>query len=92
MYNYVRALEYGLARLSDLPLSLRLIRELHGRLMEGVRGEAQTPGEFRITQNWIGPPGALLNAATFVPPPPDQMREALMPWNLTFTHPPGFRR
>ncbi len=83
VYNYVRALEYGLARLSDLPLSLRLIRELHGHLMEGVRGErlprreAQTPGEFRTTQNWIGPPGVLLDGATFVPPPPDQMREAL---------------
>ena len=77
VHNYVRALEYGLERLETLPLSLRLIRELHGRLMEGVRGEHQTPGEFRRSQNWIGPPGCLLNDATFVPPPPDAMRHAL---------------
>lgn len=77
VHNYVRALEYGLQRLETLPLSLRLIRELHGRLMEGVRGEHQTPGEFRRSQNWIGAPGCLLNEATFIPPPPDAMREAL---------------
>lgn len=75
--NYVRALEYGLERLTTLPLSLRLIRELHARLMEGVRGEHSTPGEFRRSQNWIGPPGCTLNDATYVPPPLVQMREAL---------------
>ncbi len=52
--NYVRALEYGLERLSTLPVSLRLIRELHARLMAGVRGERATPGEFRSSQNWMG--------------------------------------
>ncbi len=75
--NYVNALEYGLKRLETLPVSLRLIRELHERLMAGVRGEHATPGEFRRTQNWIGPPGCTLNEATFVPPPPAEMLEAL---------------
>jgi len=77
VHNYVRALEYGLERLDTFPLSLRLIRELHAHLMEGVRGDHQTPGKFRRSQNWIGPPGCLLEDATFVPPPPDQMQAAL---------------
>lgn len=68
--NYVDALNYGLTRLQELPLSLRLIREIHGRLMVGVRGQHATPGEFRRTQNWIGSAGATLNTATFVPPAP----------------------
>ena len=75
--NYVRAMEYGLRRLDELPLSLRFIRELHGILMEGVRGEHATPGEFRKSQNWIGTPGATLNEATFVPPPVTEMQECL---------------
>ncbi len=75
--NYVRAMEYGLKRLNELPLSLRFIRELHGILMEGVRGEHATPGEFRQSQNWIGPAGATLNEATFVPPPLTEMLENL---------------
>ena len=75
--NYVRALEYGLERLSTLPVSLRLIREVHARLMEGVRGESATPGEFRRTQNWIGAPGCTLNEATYVPPPVAEMHAAL---------------
>ena len=75
--NYVRALEYGLERLDTLPVSLRLIRECHARLMEGVRGEHATPGEFRTSQNWIGRPGCTLNEADFVPPPPTEMRAAL---------------
>ncbi|MFN2289750.1 MAG: Fic family protein [Anaerolineae bacterium] len=77
VYNYVRALEYGLDRLQTLPLSLRLIREIHARLMEGVRGEHGTPGEFRRSQNWIGPPGCSLKEATFVPPPVPEMKAAL---------------
>ena len=56
--NYVTALDYGVARLKRLPLSLRLVRELHGKLMTGVRGDSATPGEFRRTQNWVGPAGA----------------------------------
>jgi Fic family protein len=75
--NYVRALEYGIHRLKDLPVSLRLIKEIHERLMDGVRGENQTPGEFRRSQNWIGPPGCTLMDATYVPPPPREMQETL---------------
>jgi len=73
--NYVKALEYGLDRLLTLPVSLRLIREIHGRLLEGVRGEHKAPGEFRGSQNWIG--GASPNDAVFVPPPVVDMHQAL---------------
>jgi Fic/DOC family protein len=72
--NYVRALEYGLKRTATLPISLRLIREVHGKLMKGARGNHMTPGEFRRTPNWIGPPGCTLLDATYVPPPVPQMR------------------
>ncbi len=78
--NYVRALEKGLRRLKKLPLSLRLVRELHGELMRGTRGAHATPGEFRRSQNWIGPPGSTIETATFVPPPPHEMTEALADW------------
>ena len=66
--NYVTALEYGLRRLDSLPLSLRLMCELHERLMRGVRGDSAMPGEFRHRQNWIGYPGSTLADATYVPP------------------------
>ncbi len=75
--NYVRAMEYGLERVKTLPVSVRLIREIHSILMEGVRGEHRTPGELRTSQNWIGPPGCTLNEATYVPPPAEEMRNAL---------------
>jgi Fic family protein len=75
--NYVKAMEYGLERLNTLPVSLRLIRELHERLMAGVRGEHAYPGEFRRSQNWIGQRGCTLNEAEFVPPPVPEMQEAL---------------
>ena len=78
--NYVVALEYGIERLKTLPLSLRLVRELHEKLMTGVRGQHATPGEFRRTQNWIGRPGATLAQATYVPPPPDTLGEHLSAW------------
>jgi len=78
--NYVTALEYGVRRLKRLPLSLRLVRELHARLMKGVRGDRATPGEFRRSQNWIGPLGSTLETATYVPPPPQDMQEALWAW------------
>jgi len=78
--NYVKAMEYGLKRLKDLPISSRLISEIHGILMEGVRGEHLTPGEFRRSQNWIGSPGGLLNEATYVPPPVEEMHQALSDW------------
>ncbi len=75
--NYVTALEYGLERLRSLPISLRLIKEIHERLLSGVSGEHGTPGEFRRSQNWIGPKGCTLEGATFVPPPVPEMSEAL---------------
>lgn len=73
--NYVRALERGMELLPELPLSKRLIREMQSELMRGVRGERQTPGEFRRTQNWIG--GRNPTEALFVPPPVDHLQEAL---------------
>jgi Fic family protein len=78
--NYVLALEYGVERLRKLPLSLRLVRELHERLMRGVRGNTATPGEFRRSQNWIGPAGCTLADASFVPPPPDRLLDCLGAW------------
>ena len=75
--NYGRALNYGIRRLPDLPLSLRLIREIHAELMRGVRGKGKAPGEFRVTQNWIGAQGATLSSAGFVPPPVPDMDAAL---------------
>ena len=77
VHNYVIALEYGIERLKTLPVSLRLIREIHERLMTGVRGDLWTPGEFRRSQNWIGSPGSLLESAAYVPPPVDEMHVAL---------------
>lgn len=76
--NYVTALEYGLRRVKDLPVSLRLMRELHERLMRGVRGQNLTPGDFRSRQNWIGnDPLCKIQNATFVPPPVREMTNAL---------------
>lgn len=75
--NYVRAMRHGLDRLGTLPVSVRLIREVHRVLMEGVRGGNLAPGELRTTQNWIGPPGSTLAGATFVPPPAHAVPEAL---------------
>ncbi|MGK0353566.1 MAG: Fic family protein [Planctomycetota bacterium] len=75
IFNYVSALDHGLKRLKELPLSLRLIREIHEKLLQGVRGEWKTPGRFRDSQNWIG--GENIGTATFVPPPPVEMADAL---------------
>lgn len=75
--NYVHALNGGLRRLAELPLSLRLIREIHATLMDGVRGANRDPGEFRRTQNWIGPANCTLASATFIPPPVPEMHECL---------------
>jgi len=75
--NYVRAMNHGLERLRDLPLCLRLIREIHHELLTGVRGSHRTPGEFRRSQNWIGAPGCTLAEAAFVPPPPHMLMEVL---------------
>ena len=78
--NYVRAMNHGLSRLKKLPLSLRLVKEIHLKLMEGVRGEKMKPGEFRTSQNWIGPPGCSLADATYIPPPVREMNKALGQW------------
>lgn len=78
--NYVTALEHGIERLESLPMSLRLVRELHEHLMTGVRGGHATPGEFRRSQNWIGRPGETLAQAKYVPPPPDVLGEHLSAW------------
>lgn len=75
--NYVVALKYGIKRLKKLPLSLRLICELHEHLMKGVRGGHATPGEFRRTQNWIGKPGSTLANASYIPPPPHELMNCL---------------
>lgn len=75
--NYVNAMNYGLSRLQELPVSVRLIREIHERLLQGVRGMRLTPGELRRSQNWIGPAGCTLNEAVFVPPPPHEVPIAL---------------
>ena len=78
--NYVVALEHGLARLESLPVSLRLVREMHDLLMRGVRGDMAAPGEFRRSQNWIGSPGSTLSQATYVPPPPAELMGCLDAW------------
>ncbi len=75
--NYVRAMNRGLARLQELPVSVRLIREIHAEMLQGGRGSRLTPGELRRSQNWIGPGGASLTSATFVPPPPEEVPTAL---------------
>lgn len=78
--NYVVALEHGIKCLDTLPLSLRLVKEVHGKLMKDVRGDHATPGEFRRSQNWIGPGGCTLANATYVPPPPSELMSCLGEW------------
>jgi Fic family protein len=78
--NYVDALEWGLLHLAKLPLGVRLIREIHRRLLAGVRGRERMPGEFRTTQNWIGAHGSTIENARFVPPPPDELPPLLADW------------
>lgn len=75
--NYVRAMNHGLERLKELPVSVRLIKEIHQRLLSGVRGAEREPGELRRSQNWIGPGGCTLNEASFVPPPTEEVPQAL---------------
>lgn len=78
--NYVVALEHGIQRLPKLPLSLRLVREIHAKLMKGVRGDRATPGEFRRSQNWIGAQGSTPATAAYVPPPVAEMKDCLANW------------
>lgn len=75
--NYVRAFEHGLKRLNELPVCLRLVRELHEILLQGVRCEYRMPGQFRTSQNWLGTPGCPIQQANYIPPPPEQMMECL---------------
>lgn len=79
--NYIAALEHGLRRLGEgFPISLRLMREMHAQLLTGVRGQERTPGEFRISQNWISSPDNRASTARFVPPTVDDMWKALDDW------------
>lgn len=78
--NYVGAMRTGLERLRELPISTRLLREIHRELMVGVRGEQLAPGELRRTQNWVGPPGSTIETAPFVPPPPEELADLLADW------------
>jgi Fic family protein len=80
VHNYVLALDYGIERLKSFPLSLRLVREIHEKLMTGVSGYHATPGEFRRSQNWIGPAGSNPVNADYVPPPVEEMTELLSDW------------
>ena len=89
VHNYIQALEYGLERIRDLPLSLRLFRELHARLMEEVRGQEMHPGEFRREANWVGPPGCTAETATYVPPLVAEMHESLHALERYFHQPSG---
>ena len=84
--NYVVALEHGIARLKELPLCVRMILELHEKLMDGVRGHQATPGRFRKTQNWIGRPGSTLATASFIPPPANEVEPCLAHWEKFLHH------
>ncbi len=75
--NYVRAMNLGLERLRELPVSIRLIREIHHELMQGARGQHLTPGQLRQSQNWIGPAGSTITTAAFIPPPPHEVPSLL---------------
>jgi len=85
--NYSNALRYGLQRVKELPFSLRLLREIHGMLLEDVRGGNRNPGEFRVSQNWIGPHSSTPKTADFVPPSVHHMTRALE--NLEFYYHEG---
>lgn len=80
--NYIQALNHGISRLANIPLSLRLIKEMHRILMTGVRGQEKTPGEFRRTQNWINSPDNSPTTAEFVPPPIEYLQDYLGNWEL----------
>ena len=75
--NYINAMNYGIEQLLSLPLSIRLIHEIHRHLLKGVRGREKRPGEFKANQNWIGPPGSQFNEATYIPPPPTLMPDLM---------------
>jgi len=80
--NYIAALRVGMDKLADLPMATRMVKALHQVLMRDVRGEERTPGEFRKTQNWIGPAGSTPTTAKYVPPPPDRMLDCIKLWEI----------
>ncbi len=86
--NYIDALEWGLAERERLPLGVRLVREMHRRLLAGVRGRERTPGAFRTSQNWVGGSGSTVETARFVPPPPAELPGLLADWER-FAHEDG---
>lgn len=75
--NYIKATEFALERMNSLPLCNRLLKETHAVLMQGVRGQEKNPGEFRISQNWIGAHGSSIKNARYIPPNPQDMVEAM---------------
>src|SRR5438270_12143922 len=79
--NYVVALEHGIARLGKIPICVRLVRELHAKLMTGVRGQQAAPGQLRKTQNWIGKPGSTIQTRPLSLPPPAKSKRCLVPWS-----------
>ena len=75
--NYIRATNYAIARMDELPLCNRLLKETHEILLSGIRGGEKSPGEFRRSQNWIGPAGGTIKNASFIPPSPEDMSSAM---------------
>lgn len=75
--NYIKAMNHGLKRIQEFPMSIRLVKEIHHILLSDSRGKEKTPGEFRRSQNWIGPRGSILKNASFVPPPPHEAVEGM---------------
>ena len=78
--NYIMALELGIQSMEKLPISLRLVNQIHENLLTGVRGQEKRPGELRPGQVWIGAPGSLIQNARFIPPPPDRLRDLFLDW------------
>lgn len=87
--NCAAALRHGLCRLGELPLCIRLLREMHSRLFQGLPGTGQPAGEFRSRQNWIGTPGTRIAEARYVPPPPDELPAALAALERFWNEPPA---
>jgi Fic family protein len=75
--NYIKAMNHGLKRLKEFPISIRLLKEIHQILLSETRGREKTPGEFKRSQNWIGPAGSTLKNASFIPPPPHEAMDAM---------------
>ena len=85
--DYAVALEWGIRALEDLPISLRLVDQIHARLLDGVRGDSMRTGEFRRKQVWIGPPRSAIGQARFVPPPHERLRDLFLDWEIFANEP-----